>query len=151
MLIGILEFQVDENFGVDAEGNGAGVADVLELRPVLSWNTCGNVKADDHSCNAPWRLCSHVLFRVHFGAVEVHTIFLRGNARSRDHAGRECGNDEVGRREALAAPVVIGRRVGDEFNLAWSVGGLASQLADVKCVLGNHLRSWRLRRFGDSA
>ena len=139
MLIGILEFQVDLNLWVDAEDNRACLADVLELQSVFSWNSGGDLNPDDNLGDASRGLSSHVLLRVHFGAVEAHMVFLRGDARCRDHAGRESCDNEVGGGKAFAAPVVVGWGVGDEFNLARSVCGRATQFADVKCLLGNHV------------
>ena len=139
MLIGILEFQVDVNVGVDAEDNRAGLADVLELRPVILWDSGDNVDANDDFGDPAGRLRAHVFLREHFCAFEVHFILLSADAGGRDHARGKRGNNEVGGRKTFAAPVVVGRRVGDEFNLARSVCGRAAQFANVKCLLGNHV------------
>ena len=79
-----------------------------------------------------------MLFGIDRRSVHADSLFLCSDPHGRDLATDQGRDQEIGGGETLAAAVVIGRRIRDEFHCAGAMRCLAPQTAEIGERLRDH-------------
>jgi len=124
---------------MNAANDGACPRCRFKFLPNLMRNARRKSEVNNNPCDASRWIGAHVFLCIRLRAVEPYAVPLRNDSHRRDLARCERCDDEIGRREALTAPLVIRWRICDELDAAGSMDCVAAELSEVDKRLGNHI------------